>query len=208
MFKTITPSVRQKLYRKLEILWEKINGLDFSTVVPVVELGLDESLVTKGSPSCNKYLVQLFDVLNITSNDRILDIGCAKGGAMRCMTKFPFSKIDGIEISGILSNIATKNFVKLNERRVEIKNIDASVFSDYKDYDFLYLYNPFPEEVMKKVLSQINSKKEIIIIYNNPVCHDQIIKHGFHKVREFPDMWGNGITLYSNLQNSQRLKHL
>jgi hypothetical protein len=208
VFKTITPSVRQKLYRKLEILWEKINGLDFSTVVPVVELGLDESLVTKGSPSCNKYLVQLFDVLNITSNDRILDIGCAKGGAMRCMTKFPFSKIDGIEISGILSNIATKNFVKLNERRVEIKNIDASVFSDYKDYDFLYLYNPFPEEVMKKVLSQINSKKEIIIIYNNPVCHDQIIKHGFHKVREFPDMWGNGITLYSNLQNSQRLKHL
>jgi len=208
VFKTITPSVRQKLYRKLEILWEKINGLDFSTVVPVVELGLDESLVTKGSPSCNKYLVQLFDVLNITSNDRILDIGCAKGGAMRCMTKFPFSKIDGIEISGILSNIATKNFVKLNERRVEIKNIDASAFSDYKDYDFLYLYNPFPEEVMKKVLSQINSKKEIIIIYNNPVCHDQIIKHGFHKVREFPDMWGNGITLYSNLQNSQRLKHL
>ena len=58
----------------------KINGLDFSTVVPVVELGLDESLVTKGSSSFNKYLVQLFYVLNITSNDRILDIGCFKGG--------------------------------------------------------------------------------------------------------------------------------
>jgi len=79
VFKT-TPSVWQKLYRKFEILWEKINGLDFSTVVPVAELGLDESLVIKGSPSCNKYLVQLFDALNITSNDRILDIGCAKGG--------------------------------------------------------------------------------------------------------------------------------
>jgi len=211
VFKT-TPSVWQKLYRKFEILWEKINGLDFSTVVPVAELGLDESLVIQGSPSCNKYLVQLFDALNITSNDRILDIGCAKGGAMRCMTKFPFSKIDGIEISGILSNIATKNFAKLNERRVEIKNVDASAFSGYRDYDFLYLYNPFPEEVMKKVLSQIKaqigSKKEAIIIYNNPVCHKQIIKHGFHKVKEFPDMWGNGITLYSNLQNSQRLKHL
>jgi len=38
---------------------------------------------------------------------------------------------------------------------------------------------------MKKVLPQI---KEVIIIYNNPVCHDQIVKHGFHKVREFPDM--------------------
>ncbi len=212
MIKTTTPSVWQKLNRKLEILWERINGLDFSTVVPVVELGLDESLVGKGSPSCNKYLVKLFDELNITSNDRILDIGCAKGAAMRCMTKFPFSKIDGIEISGILSNIATKNFAKLNEERVRIKNVDASAFSGYIDYDFFYLYNPFPEEVMKKVLSQIkdqiDSKKEVIIIYNNPVHHEKIIKYGFHKVREFPDMWGNGITLYSNLQNSQRLKHL
>jgi len=212
VFKTTTPSAWHKLYRKFEILWEKINGLDFSTVVPDAELGLDESLVNKGSPSCNKYLVQLFDALNITSNDRILDIGCAKGGAMRCMTKFLFQKIDGIEISDILSNIATKNFAKLNERRVEIKNVDASTFLGYMDYDFFYLYNPFPQEVMKKVLFQIkdqtDSKKEVIIIYNNPVCHDQIIKHEFHKVKEFPDMWGNGITLYSNLKNSQRLKHL
>jgi len=67
----------------LRFYGKKINGLDFSTVVPVAELGLDESLVNKGSPSCNKYLVQLFDALNITSNDRILDIGCAKGG--RCV---------------------------------------------------------------------------------------------------------------------------
>ena len=135
-----------------------------------------------------------------------------KGGAIRCMTKFSFSKIDGIEISDILSNIATKNFVKLNEQRVGIKNVDASTFSGYIDYDFFYLYNPFPEEVMKKVLlqikAQIDSKKEIIIIYNNPMCHKQIIKHGFHKIKEFPDMWGNGIFVYSNFQNTQRLKHL
>jgi len=124
----------------------KINGLDFSTVVPVVELGLDESLVTKGSSSFNKYLVQLFYVLNITSNDRILDIGCFKGGAMRCMTKFPFSKIDGIEISDILSNIATKNFEKLNELRVEIKNIDAIAFSGYRDYDFFIFTTRFQKK--------------------------------------------------------------
>jgi len=138
MFKNkITLSVWRKLYRRMEILWEKINRLDFSTVIPVADLGLDESLVGKGSPSCNKYLVQLFNMLNITSNDRILDIGCAKkGGAMRCMTKFSFSKIDGIEISDILSNIVTNNFVRLNEQRVGIKNIDASEFLGYRHYNF------------------------------------------------------------------------
>jgi SAM-dependent methyltransferase len=199
----MTPNFLQKIYRKIEIIWEKLNGLDFSTVIPVLELGLDESLVGKGSSSCNKYLIQLFNALNITSNDRILDVGCAKGSAIRCMSKFPFSKIDGIEISDILSNIATNNFARLNEKRVEIKNIDASVFSGYRNYNFLYFYNPFPEEVMSKVLiqiqSQINSKKELIIIYNNPVCHEQVLNHGFYKIKEFPDMWNNGIFIYSNI---------
>ncbi len=44
-----TPSILQKLSRKVEIIWEKINGLDFSTVTPVVELDLDESLVLNGN---------------------------------------------------------------------------------------------------------------------------------------------------------------
>jgi hypothetical protein len=43
-------NIWQKLYKKLEILRKKNNGLDFSEVIPVAELGLDESLVSKGSP--------------------------------------------------------------------------------------------------------------------------------------------------------------
>jgi hypothetical protein len=74
------PSILQKLGRKTEIFFERVNGLDFSIVIPVAELGLDESLVTKGSPSCNKYLTNLLSDLNIKQNEKILDIGCAKGG--------------------------------------------------------------------------------------------------------------------------------
>ena len=143
-----TPSVWQKLYRKLEIVWERVRGVDFSSVIPVVELGLNESLSTKGSPSCNKYLTQLLDSLNITPNDAILDIGCAKGAAIRCMTKFAFSRIDGVEISSVLSDIAVKNFERLKDPRVEIKNIDAGIFQSYQNYDFFYLYNPFPKEMI------------------------------------------------------------
>jgi len=71
------PSLLQKLSRKLEIFWERVNGLDFSTVIPVAELGFDELLVIKGSPSCNKYLINVLSDLNIRQNDKILDIGCA-----------------------------------------------------------------------------------------------------------------------------------
>ena len=198
--------------RKYEILLERMNGLDFSTVIPVAELGFDEALVIKGSPSGNKYLTNLLSDLNIKQTDNILDIGCAKGVALRCMTKFPFKNIDGIEISDVLANIAVRNFQKLNEPRVNITNINATEFSHYADYDFLYLYNPFPVSVMVTVLSelqnQITSKKEVVIIYNNPVCHSQFENYGFYKIKEYPDMWGNGINIYSNYEKSKRLELL
>ena len=202
------PSQIQKIARKIEILLERMNGLDFSTVIPVGELGFDEALVSKGSPSGNKYLTNLLSDLNIKQTDNILDIGCAKGGGLRCMTKFPFKNIDGIEISDVLANIAVKNFKKLNEPRVNITNINAIEFSHCADYDFIYLYNPFPESIMEKVLTkiqnQISSKKEVVIIYYNPVFHDQFEGYGLYKITEYHDMWGNGIKIYSNIKKSRR----
>ena len=111
------PSQIQKITRKIEILLERMNGLDFSTVIPVAELGFDEALVTRGSPSCNKYLKQLLSDLNIQQNEKILDIGCAKGAVLRCITKFPFKNIDGIEISDVLANIAVRNLQRLYTQR-------------------------------------------------------------------------------------------
>jgi len=198
------PSQVQKIARKFEILLERMNGLDFSTVIPVAELGFDEALVIKGSPSGNKYLTNLLSDLNIQKNDNILDIGCAKGQALRCMTKFPFKQIDGIEISDRLAKIAIRNFKKLKESRVNINTINATDFLNYSEYDFIYLYNPFPESIMQKLLTQIKSQviddNEILLIYNNPVCHNLFEVNGFYKINEYPDMWGNGINLYSNIK--------
>ncbi len=205
-------TVLRKIQIKLKLLWEKINGLEFTFITPVSELDLDKALVHQGSSSCNKYLLRLFRSIDIKEGEAILDIGCAKGGAMYCMTRFPFVKIDGIEISTVLSDIAKKNFFKLKENRVTVINLNAISFNDYSKYDFLYLYNPFPGEVFNKVLLQIkdklDQKKEIIIIYNNPVCHQQVIDGGFYKIKEFPDLYGNGIFLYSNFSKSKRLKNL
>lgn len=199
------PSQVQKIARKFEILLERMNGLDFSTVIPVAELGFDEALVIKGSPSGNKYLTNLLSNLNIQKNDNILDIGCAKGSALHSMTKFPFKQIDGIEISDILSKIAIQNFKILKESRVNISHIDAVDFLNYAEYDFLYLYNPFPEQIMQKLLTQIKSQiiggNEIKLIYNNPVCHNLFEENGFFKINEYPDAWGNGIFVYSNIKS-------
>jgi hypothetical protein len=88
--------------------------------------------------------------------------------------------------------------------RSQIFNCDAASFDKYADYNIFYLYNPFPAETMLKVISNIkssadNSARELRLIYNNPVCHDDIIQQGtFEKIKEYPDEWGNKMYVYCN----------
>src|SRR5262249_10259484 len=49
-------------------------------------------------------------------------------------------------------------------------------------------------------------EQEMLVIYNNPVYHELIVKDGvFCKQRTYPDGWGNGVFVYSNkaLQHSR-----
>ena len=90
------PSIIQMLIRRLEIFFDKTRGLDFLSVRPEEQLGLDKNLVSKASPSGNKYLFYLLKNMKISDNDNILDVGCAKGSALKYFTMFPFKKIHGL----------------------------------------------------------------------------------------------------------------
>ena len=196
------PNLLQKLIRKIEIFRERSCGLDFSQVTNSAELGYDEELVSKCSPSGNKYLTRLLKDLLIVNSDSILDVGCGKGSAIFRMTKFNFKKVDGIEIAKLNAETAKANFRKLGLNNVEIFNVDASEFDGYCNYNYFYMYNPFPEIIMKlvisRLLSQIPEGKKVTIIYNNPVCHDLLISSGLYLLKVYPDQWGNGINVYTN----------
>ena len=203
------PTIKQMLVRRFEIFYDRIYGLDFLSVQKNEQLGLDKNLVSKASPSGNKYLTDILKDMKISNNDNILDIGSAKGSALKYFSKFPFKKIDGLELSESLSKICTNNFSILKINNVKVHNISATEFKKYNDYNFFYLYNPFPEIIMKKVIDCLKKKissKPITIIYNNPVCHNVLINNGFLLLKKYPDMWGNGINVYSNKKNSSRLK--
>jgi len=195
--------------RRIEIFYDNLFGLDLLSVIPLKVLGLDEKLVSKGSPSGNKFLTNALKSLIIYPEDCILDIGCAKGSAIKYINKFPFKKTDGIEISQELSEIARKNFRVLNLNRIEIFNENILRFKNLNNYNYFYLYNPFSSIIMqafiKNLKKQVSSNKEIIIIYNNPVCHEELLKEDFVFLADLPNMWGTSIYIYSNKINSKRL---
>jgi SAM-dependent methyltransferase len=213
--KKITKLIRKftpkSMLHKYQLMKEKLQGVDFSTIVEPEAVGLDSKYVVHSSPSGNKYLIRILNDLHITNQDSILDIGCGKGSAMLAMLRFPFARVDGIELSKEIAEIAIRNFTNLKKQRWHVFNDNAITYKDYNAYSMLYMYHPFPEEIMRPVVANIHSaitgrEQEMLLIYNNPVCHELIVNDGvFSKHREYPDEWGNGIFVYSNrnLQDSR-----
>jgi len=189
---------------RARMIMEGIRGLDFTSTLEPEEVGLDPQLFHRCSPSGNKYLVNLLNDIGPNEQDAILDIGAGKGSAMYTMLSFPFERVDGIEISERIADIAKRNFVRLKASRAHVYQADARAFEHYARYNIFYFYNPFPLQVMLQVIDAIRqasmaADKEVLIIYNNPSCHDLIVADGvFTMHREYPDEWGNRIFVYSN----------
>ena len=189
---------------------EKLKGLDFLSPILAEDAGLDPTLSYTSAPSSNLFLKDVLSDFNISSTSSILDVGCGKGSAMRLMLEFPFGKVDGIEFSSHIANIAMQNFKRLKSTKSNIFVGDASKFHQYDAYDFVYFFNPFPATVMAEVINSLiesvqRTDRELVIIYMNPTCDEVIVnsdlfqKVGFYKRNE------SVVTVYSNRDHSNSI---
>ncbi|MFN0279978.1 MAG: hypothetical protein ACKVRN_15485 [Pyrinomonadaceae bacterium] len=182
------------------------NYFDFS-VATMDELGLDakRSLPHRGSSEGVTYILNQVPIL---SNSSIIDIGAGKGRAMFAMAPFPFRKIDGVEISPTLTEIARRNLSRaFLSKRSHVFTSCASVFEDYDDYSYFYFYNPFPTEVLRDVMRHIHSSirnqpRECRLIYNAALSEEvkeTICSNGiFSKELEYAPPGKRLITVYLN----------
>ncbi|MBP0902487.1 methyltransferase domain-containing protein [Mariniflexile gromovii] len=180
-------SILLKIRNNIYIIKEKRQGLDFTEVLSLEQLGLsDENSYYYQTAGSNR-VKKILSSMSITENDNFIDFGCGKGKILYIISKnFPFRKVDGVEISKKLCDIAIDNMKKLNVSNVNIYNEDAVHFTDIDIYNYIYFYNPFPATVMKSVMDNIGKSLErvprkVTIIYFNPTCHDQIISSGTFK---------------------------
>jgi tRNA1(Val) A37 N6-methylase TrmN6 len=133
----------------------------------------------------------VLEKLKITPLDSVMDFGSGKGGALITLSRHPFAKIRGVEISPKLVGIAKSNFEKLNIRNITMTVADAADFSDLNDYNYFYFFSPFPSVVMKSVIKNISTSlilipRKSVIIYFNPVYHDDVVTGSpFVKTNEF-----------------------
>src|SRR6266700_5300154 len=186
--------LKQKMYDARDnslLLLEKIRGIDIRKPEIIEEVHQDQTQNFPYMAPGEQILKKVFRTLPITFDDAILDCGCGKGGVLVTLSKYPFRKLGGVELSPKLYAIAQNNMARLQIRHAELFCCNAAKFTALDDYTYLYFFNPFShivmEAVMKNVIESLQSRpRKLTIICIHPVCHDTILQTGvFVKSAEF-----------------------
>jgi len=167
-------------------------GVDFMRIIEPEEVGLDPTLAVHSSPSGDGHLKRALAAIGIAPGHKILDIGCGTGSAMRTMLKFPFARVDGIELSDSIAELARSNFrsLRVAPHKLRVFASDATAFNEQLDeYTHIYMYNPFHAPVMKAVAENLRRSldrkpRALTVIYRNPVCHDELVGSGAFDLKQ------------------------
>ena len=89
-----------------------------------------------------------------------VDLGSGKGRALLVASEFPFAKIVGVELSSELHAIAEKNIELYRPplqpcRNIELRRENAAAFVFPSVPLVLFMFNPFGEETIRRVLENL-----------------------------------------------------
>ncbi|MBS6397602.1 MAG: class I SAM-dependent methyltransferase [Clostridiales bacterium] len=177
-----------RLYAFLSRVWQRAGqendrrfrgDCDFSEWMSQEEAGFEESQGNKYQPVTDS-LVKVLRHFPINIEDSILDIGCGKGKAMYLMSRLPFRRIEGYDLSDRLAVIANKNFRRLGLRQCRAVQGNALTFTEYDKFNYFFMFNPFPQEIFEVMMGNLmeslkRNPRKCVLIYLNPVCHEYLI---------------------------------
>jgi SAM-dependent methyltransferase len=163
-------------------LRNKWKGVDFG-FASSDDLGLPRERTHFHSSSGGPVLARVFRTLEIPCGSVLLDLGSGKGGAALTLSRAGFAAVIGVELSEELIQVARRNAERLGQRNVRFVQADAGAFRDYDGVTHIFMYNPFPCEVMTDVMANLGASLEraprpLTMVYRKPVCHETIVATG------------------------------
>jgi SAM-dependent methyltransferase len=118
-----------------------------------------------------------------------IDLGSGKGRALFLAAMYPFDRVIGVEVQEQLHRIAEDNIARFGIPGQQCHDVQ-SVCQDAREYEFpstpivLYLFNPFPNYVMERVITNLErslreNPRQIYVIYNAPWEKEVLDRAGF-----------------------------
>jgi len=127
-----------------------------------------------------------------------IDLGSGKGRTLLMASDYPFRRVIGVELLKELHDVARKNIANYHSDQQKCFDLEA-ISEDARQFEFpaepfvLYLFNPFPEYVLRSVLENLRRSlnevpREFYVIYHNLV-HEDVFRqqlwlrqlHGTHQ---------------------------
>jgi SAM-dependent methyltransferase len=177
-----------------EIKGEKKYGINTTGADELKKLsssGIDISHATIYMPVSYSLIEKTLEQIALSDKKHFLDIGCGKGRALCVAAHYGFNKLTGIDFSEKLCIDAIEN-TRITKQQLpaisfSIITQDAVVIQIPADTDCIFLFNPFDEVVMKKVLANIinsleTSPRQLKIIYANPLHKNLFTENNFEEV--------------------------
>ncbi len=177
-----TPERRRQLYGDSEYDW------DYRVNTTSAALGWRERLLgvfhSPYQPTESVLFHEMLDALRqqIHSEYRdfvFLDLGSGKGRTLLMASDYPFRRIVGVELLPALHQAALDN---LNKYRSESQKCFAleSICADATEFPFpaeptvLYLFNPFPEAGLRRMIAHLEQSlrahpRAVYVLYHNPL---------------------------------------
>jgi SAM-dependent methyltransferase len=111
-----------------------------------------------------------------------VDYGCGKGRVLALAAERPFLRVEGVELSQDLHRVAVRNVAKARNTGalrapILVHHQDATEYELPKEPLVIYLFNPFGEKVILRVLDAIQSSlreapRDAYVVYANAIHRD------------------------------------
>jgi 16S rRNA G966 N2-methylase RsmD len=196
--KNVSALVRHYLNRR----FDKRFHVDTSGVVQLSNLTCDSGNKEHGvwyEPTPIKTLKWIFSLLQSdVSNVTFIDFGSGKGRTILYASNYNFRRIIEVEFARELHDVAERNiraYASRTQKCFAISSVclDAVKFVLPEEECVLYFFHPFREEVMARVLDNIDESyrqkpRKVIILYYHPQVNDVIRRYPFLRKREIRTM--------------------
>jgi hypothetical protein len=171
-----TPERRRQRYGDIDYDWEhRVDTTEATVSFRNRLLGVFHSAYQPTEPEA---FHQMMRALPIDCSQFVfIDLGSGKGRTLLMASDYPFRRVIGVELFRDLHHIALQNISKYKGGlgdRVQSICVDARQFDFPADPSVLFLFNPFPKQVLEDVLGRLaqslqNFPRVIYVIYHNPV---------------------------------------
>lgn len=164
-------------------LWEDFKRrVRTQKITELRDLGIDPMVGSRCETVSYRKLRQVFKIAKTQGFDKFCDIGCGLGRGLIAASEVGFNDLYGVDISPELIREAQNN---LNKRNVSafLSCSDVDSFLIPSGRLAIYLFNPFGEERMMRLIEKLEKREsETLILYHNPrhfTCFN-----GDHKVKD------------------------